>query len=474
MKKKDLQVKQVEKSEKKGSIKQFMKDIIKPSHMVVDFGNSSIKIIYGNFNKKNIEIFGQDILTISKDLVDDGKILNPLEVASMLKNSINENQIKVKGLTFILSGSDIIIREIQIPKAEEKEVGKIIEFEAQQYFPIELTEYKTDYKILEEIKTEEEEKLRILLVAVPIEQIKDYIQVSEYLGINLNSIDLVINTSLKYLLGNNYLRKVQSVKFENEIENFKLSDLLKSDIKSFDDVKRIIASLIKSRKKDTDEDENEDEEKSKLKEKFGKVVELKNKIVSKLNKGKDETKPEKKEKIGRVPSETNYVLLDMGAKTTSIYVYGNNRLKFNRTLLLGSDELDRVVSIDLTISEEDAKNLKINKGNLSLSEEESRMYEDAQEFNKVLVKAFGNIMDDTGRFLEFYNSRNTTGNIEKIYVYGGGSKLRGVREYMAEFFNIPVEFLDEGYYKVLYTGNKKDDFEKNKRVFINVMGGLIK
>ena len=266
MKKKE---EQVDKETKKNRIKQLVKDIIKPSHMVVDFGNSSIKVIYGHFSKKNIEIFGYDILPINKELVDDGKILNPLEVASILRNSINNNQINVKSLTLVLSGSDIIIREIQIPKADDKEVGKIIEFEAQQYFPIELTEYKTDYKILEEIRTEEEEKLRILLVAVPIEQVKEYLDVSEYLGISLDAIDLVINTSLKYLLGNNYLKDLKLVESDEYIEDIKLKDLFKLDIRSLDDVKRIISSLIRSRRKqktENEDDESNEEEPSKIKE----------------------------------------------------------------------------------------------------------------------------------------------------------------------------------------------------------------
>lgn len=495
MKKNKEKVDKEDSGEKKRSIKQFIKDIVKPAHMVVDFGNSSIKVLYGHFNKKSIEVFGHGIFPISKNLVDDGKILNPLEVASILRTSINDSRIKVKKLTLVLSGSDIIIREIQIPKADEKEVGKIIEFEAQQYFPIELTEYKLDYKILEEQKIEEEEKLRILLVAVPIEQIKGYTQVSDFLGINLSAIDLVINTSLKYLLGNNYLKDVRSVEKIELGENIKLGDLLKSDIKSFDDIKRVVVNLIKSKLKIKKEEDNQDgsnlnqsnddvsksdegkiEKDSKFKEVFDKVIEVKNKVFSKLKKNKEgkENNEGNQNKKNNIPNEANYVLLDMGAKTTSIYVYGNNRLKFNRTLLLGSDELDRVVAIELTIPEEDARNLKINKGNLNLSEEESRLYEDSQEFNKALTKAFGNIMDDVGRFLEFYNSRNATGSIEKIYIYGGGSKLRGVKEYMNQFFNVSVEFLNDGYYKVSYTGDKKDDFDVNERVFINVMGGLIK
>ena len=45
---------------------------------------------------------------------------------------------------------------------------------------------------------------------------------------------------------------------------------------------------------------------------------------------------------------------------------------------------------------------------------------------------------------------------------------------MTDFFNIPVEYLENGHYKVSYTGANKDDYELNKRSLVNVIGGLIK
>jgi len=70
----------------------------------------------------------------------------------------------------------------------------------------------------------------------------------------------------------------------------------------------------------------------------------------------------KKEDLKKVkmPQEKNYALLDMGAKTTGIYIYSNYRLKFNRTLLVGGNELDKKIVQELTVTENDAKFLKIS------------------------------------------------------------------------------------------------------------------
>ena len=492
----------VEKTDRKEAIKQFIHDVVKPTHMVVDFGSSSMKIVYGNYSKKGIEIYGHNIMPVTKDIVDDGKILNPLEVATMLKKSITENEVNVKGLTLILSGSDVIVREIQIPKVDEREVGKIIEFEAQQYFPIELSEYMTDFKILEEIETEEEDKLRVLLVAVPLEQIQDYLQVSEFLGIELDAIDLLINTSLKYLLGNNYLKEL-IVEDELSMDEMNLKRFFSLDMNN---MKKVILNFIKEKKEalknkiaekkqqegnveegQQEIKENNDEEKkqevegseSKPEEKVEEKVEEKPEEKSDENTEEKDKKKKKKEKKKKgdgkeMPKERNYALLDMGAQTTSIYIFSDYRLKFNRTLLVGGNELDKKIVQDLTITEKDAKDLKITKGSVALDEAQKDLYESVPGLNKAMETAFSNVLDDAGRFLEFYNTRSQNGNIEKIYIYGGSSKLRGAREFMTNFFNIPVEFLDRGFYEVDYMGKKQEDYELNKRNLINAIGGLIR
>lgn len=478
----------IEKKSKKEAIKQFIHDIVKPAHMVVDFGNSSLKIVYGNFNKKVIEIYGHSVIPVSKDIVDDGKILNPLEVAAMLKNSIKENEINVKGLTLILSGTDVIVREIQIPKAEEREVEKIIEFEAQQYFPIELSDYMTDFKILEEIITDEgEERLRVLLVAVPLEQITEYVQVSDFLGIELDAIDLLINTSLKYLLGNNYLKDLVQTKELQLPDTMDLKNFFSLDVKS---MKAVVSNLIKSKKNEMQtEKEEKDEEKQDAEDEENKEQEQEQSEELQVTEEKKEGKEEKKggikgkvlEKLKKkkgdgkeMPQEKNYVLLDMGSKTTSIYIFSDYRLKFNRTLLVGGNELDKKIVQDLTVAEKDAQNLKISKGSIQLDKTESELVDDVLGLNKAMEIAFSHILDDAGRFLEFYNTRSQNGNIEKIYIYGGSSKLRGAKEYMSNFFNVPVEYLDRGFYEVDYKGKNQEDYDGNKRNLINAIGGLIR
>lgn len=487
-KKKNEAEEQVEKKSKKEELKKVVKDIVRPSQMVVDFGSDSIKVVYGNFNRKNIEIYGHNIMPSSKEFVDDGKILNPLEVATLLKSSISENKVNVKGLTLILSGSDVIIREIQVPTVDEREVGKIIEFEAQQYFPIELTQYMTDYKILEKVQEGEEEKLRVLLVAVPLEQIKDYISVAEFLGIELTSIDLVINAALKYLLGNNYLKDYVNTEGV-PMEGMTLQKFLSLDMSS---IKLTISNFIKQ-KKQQKQDEKQDvaekqddvkeQEPSKFKMQISKIGNAlnnaKTSLVGKFNKiiKKDEkgtTDDKNSNEIVNPIDEKNFALLDMGAKTTSIYIYSNHRLKFTRTLLVGGSELDKKISQDLTMSQSDAASLKINKGSIAMDEKEQMLYEEVQGLNKAITASFSNILNDVGRFMEFYNSRNQDGMIEKIYLYGGASKLRGAREYMSRFFNVPADYLERGHYKVLYRGERKEDYDLNKRTLVNAIGGLIR
>lgn len=165
----------------------------------LDIGNKTTKIAYGSTNKKNIILDEYDIIDTPKNCINDGIILNAELLSQTLIQAFKDNKLNKAGLVLSITGTGVITREIQIPLSTEKEIGQMLEFESQQYFPVDLQNYTTDYKLLENVTDSEGSHSRVLIVAVPNKQIDGYIQLSKFLKRQLIAIDIPANCVIKGL-----------------------------------------------------------------------------------------------------------------------------------------------------------------------------------------------------------------------------------------------------------------------------------
>ncbi len=167
--------------------------------IAIDIGNKTTKIVYGNTNKKNIVVNEYEIISTPGDCINDGLIINAEAIAKALSEAFKKNKMKNAEVVFNVSGTGVITRDIQLPLSTEQELAQILEFEAQQYFPVDLENYTVDFKILESINNQEGNFSRVLVVAAPNKQLDGYIQLSKLLKYPLRAIDIPSNSVLKLL-----------------------------------------------------------------------------------------------------------------------------------------------------------------------------------------------------------------------------------------------------------------------------------
>jgi len=165
--------------------------------IALDIGNKTTKIVYGSANKKNIIVNEYDIIKTPKDCINDGIILNAEALSKALLEAFKMNKLSKVGLVLNVTGTSVITREIQIPLSTDTEIAQILEFEAQQYFPVDLQNYTTDFKVLENVTDSNGAHSRILIVAAPNKQIEGYIQLSKLLKLRLITIDIPANCVIK-------------------------------------------------------------------------------------------------------------------------------------------------------------------------------------------------------------------------------------------------------------------------------------
>jgi len=165
--------------------------------IALDIGNKTTKIVYGSANKKNIFVNNYDIIETPKDSINDGVIINAEMLSQSLVQAFKRNKISKADLVINVTGTRVITREIQIPLSTDIEIAQILGFEAQQYFPVDLENYTSDFKVLENVTDSEGAHSRILIVAAPNKQIEGYIQLSKLLKLQLIAIDIPANCVIK-------------------------------------------------------------------------------------------------------------------------------------------------------------------------------------------------------------------------------------------------------------------------------------
>lgn len=163
---------------------------MKKDCIAVDIGEDFIKIIYGNQTKiKNYEL-----IKTPKGSIQDDKIIDVQVIENIIKKYIFDNNIKKKDILYSVHGQDVIVRHIEIPLMDEKNIKDSIDWEVKQYLPEYGENYYVDYEIIEKINTTDEKVFKIMVAAVPKEKIDMLALISRDLDLNLYAVDLTANS----------------------------------------------------------------------------------------------------------------------------------------------------------------------------------------------------------------------------------------------------------------------------------------
>ncbi|SES71354.1 type IV pilus assembly protein PilM [Natronincola peptidivorans] len=169
----------------------------------IDIGNHSIKILIGEYEKSTVILKKAIKVATPKDAYLNGEILDILSLKEAIHAALHSNKIKASKTFCSIESSAIITREINIPSVKPEQMKKILEFEIQQYFPIEIDEYIIQYKQLENFFEGDVKKTRVLVTALPKKIAEDYLQLLEAVGlkpmvldVHSNAVDKLFNAEM--------------------------------------------------------------------------------------------------------------------------------------------------------------------------------------------------------------------------------------------------------------------------------------
>lgn len=160
----------------------------------IDIGLHTTRICEVDYKKKNPKVYHCISYPTPEDVFEDGFIRNKEKFVEVTREKILEANIKSKKVVFTVASTKIANREVVIPFVKPNRIKEIVESNAPDYFPVEISEYTIAYNVLEHITDEFGKQLRIAVLAAPNQLIKNYYSVAELLGLTVEAIDYLGNS----------------------------------------------------------------------------------------------------------------------------------------------------------------------------------------------------------------------------------------------------------------------------------------
>jgi type IV pilus assembly protein PilM len=169
----------------------------------------------------------------------------------------------------------------------------------------------------------------------------------------------------------------------------------------------------------------------------------------------------------KVENDKNLVIIDFGYRTTTINIFSNKVMENSRIIASGSKEIDVSIANCLNMTLEKIEEMKTKELNLNrfLEGDESND-EGSIEVRNVL----NNEMSEIVKVLQYFTNRAETNKIEKVYIHGGGSNLKGFPEYVKQALNVASVIKIDAISNIIFRNQEDQGLSS----YLNAVGALIR
>lgn len=167
----------------------------------IEVGDRLIKVCVSARRGKNYQILDSFMFQTPDNAVIDGMISDPAAVAAALTGQLKEHSAQdAKNALFTLSSAKVANREILLPPMKDNRIKSVVETNASDYFPVDMSSYRVAYSLLERV-TGDNPGCRVLVMAAPKALLESYILMAEAAGLSIEAIDFCGNSQYQVLRG---------------------------------------------------------------------------------------------------------------------------------------------------------------------------------------------------------------------------------------------------------------------------------
>ena len=162
--------------------------------LAIEIGEKLTRICEVDYKKSNLHMYKGITFDTPVGAVEDGYIKEKIGLGKLFKEKLSGAKITNSKVVFTISSNKIASREVIVPYVKKQQISQMVQSNASDYFPIKIDEYNIAYNVLEVIEGKEK-KLRLLVLAIPIDVLQSYYELADLAGLTILSIDYGGNSS---------------------------------------------------------------------------------------------------------------------------------------------------------------------------------------------------------------------------------------------------------------------------------------
>lgn len=162
----------------------------------IESGRSLIRVLELSGRDKDAKVYHSFSFAAPEHLFDN---YETEEFVSILQAELKKRKIRTKKVIFVINSGRIATREIVIPAVKESRIVDLVEANASDYFPVDLSQYVLEHEIIEKFTDEDAKKLRLTLLAIPKDIVDFYTRLAKECGFSLEGMGYTGNASKQLL-----------------------------------------------------------------------------------------------------------------------------------------------------------------------------------------------------------------------------------------------------------------------------------
>jgi len=369
--------------------------------LCVEIGTDKTKIVYGTFYNNLIDVKSYIIYSNSDKTFNYEGGLNINEVFPQLMGYFKKMKVRRRNSYITLPNENTVVRTRELPRVKIKDLSQMVKFEAEQFLPYNIEEFYIDFKVLEEIETDEALLINTVIVAVPKDVIDDHVKlldrtkqkikvmspytdaVNSYANAMLTTEDtniMIADIGEKFInmnvyQGTNYYASINSeIGVKNIVDTFSAKESLETSV-----AHDILFGKLK-------------------------LDDIKNEVNSKIE---------------------DYDLASI----------------FNEDSV--DDSLDDFNALTNEFENIDEGISKMDKLRMRMEILSNGQVELAEVKKATINESYYEIFRELNRMVDFFRTRKFGTTLDVIYLCGGGANLTNLKEYLTNVIGIDVKSVDE-------------------------------
>ena len=161
----------------------------------IEIGYSLTRVCEVDYKTKSHKIYKSFTIPTNEGMINDGVLTISPEYVENLKSALSANRVKAKQVVFTITSSRIASREVVIPFVKENRIADVVNANATDYFPVDLSQYQLAYSILGTIgENKSSQQYKLLVMAVPSALLSGYYDLAQALKLEVVAVDYAGNS----------------------------------------------------------------------------------------------------------------------------------------------------------------------------------------------------------------------------------------------------------------------------------------